>query len=153
MAVQLKHRGSVCTDLAGSAAFMAPETWSKCYQNFKSDLWAVGVVLYEMIYCDLPFHASSHPHLKIGERQPNEFCDLAYKLGTVGRGQGHQVVVQQVTVGCCSSSNNCSVNIWKQKWCVAVRWIVLFSCLGTSRVWEMMCKGVYDRIWGAGLAF
>lgn len=61
MAVQLPHRNSVCKDLAGSAAFMAPETWSESVQHFKSDIWACGVVFYEMLYANLPFHTTSHP--------------------------------------------------------------------------------------------
>ncbi|CAD7952273.1 unnamed protein product [Amoebophrya sp. A120] len=94
MALQMQHRNSVCTDLAGSAAFLAPESWSDSVQQFKSDIWAVGVMQYEMVYGTLPYHTSSHPEFFKNQyqkstsssqaNQPEHFCDLAYKLGTVG---------------------------------------------------------------------
>lgn len=84
LAEQLQHRGSVCKDVSGSAAFLSPESWSNnSQQSFKSDIWAVGVCMYEMTFAVLPYHASSHPELE-GVKPALLFCDLAYKLGSVG---------------------------------------------------------------------
>ena len=39
----------------GSPLYMSPEAYRKCRYSTRSDLWAVGIVLLEMLLGDLPF--------------------------------------------------------------------------------------------------
>ena len=60
MAQQLSRSdGALKKEVSGSAGFLAPESWSNTVQTFKSDIWATGVVLFEMIYGVLPYQVSS----------------------------------------------------------------------------------------------
>ncbi len=45
--------------LCGSPMYMAPEIMNhKCYDN-KSDLWSVGVIMYEILFGTTPYHAKN----------------------------------------------------------------------------------------------
>ena len=45
--------------LCGSPMYMAPEIINKRDYNIKSDLWSVGIIMYEMLYGHVPFHVSN----------------------------------------------------------------------------------------------
>jgi len=98
MSIKLKSVDEKIEQIAGSAAFLAPETWSGHYQSLQGDVWAIGVTAYNVLARDLPYHQSSHEssirsraqfskdltearQLGKGERR---FCDLAYRLGVDG---------------------------------------------------------------------
>lgn len=60
--------------LCGSPLYMAPEILKKCEYSVKSDLWSVGLILYEMVYGINPYRdAISEIDLfeKITKRQVN----------------------------------------------------------------------------------
>ena len=67
--------------LCGSPMYMAPEIMNhKVYDN-KSDLWSVGVIMYELLFGTTPYHAKNMIELmkKIKRRDiviPNEYHDL-----------------------------------------------------------------------------
>ena len=67
--------------LCGSPMYMAPEIMShKLYDN-KSDLWSVGVIMYELLFGTTPYHAKNLIQLmkKIKKRDvviPNEYEHL-----------------------------------------------------------------------------
>ena len=48
---QKVHRGTVC----GTYLFMAPELYNKKKYSFKVDIWAVGVILFNMLNGVTPF--------------------------------------------------------------------------------------------------
>lgn len=52
-------KNSLITTLCGSPMYMAPEIINKKDYDIKSDLWSVGVILYEMIYGSVPFNVSN----------------------------------------------------------------------------------------------
>jgi len=56
---------------AGSIAYMGPEKWSKNYIPVKaSDIWSLGVTIYELIVGDLPFCGQGGGMLKSGAEMP-----------------------------------------------------------------------------------
>jgi len=48
---------------AGTPGYMAPEQWRCEQQDQRVDLWAAGVMLFEMLAGDRPFHADSNVEL------------------------------------------------------------------------------------------
>ncbi len=53
------EKNSLITTLCGSPMYMAPEIINKQDYDIKSDLWSVGVILYEMAYGHVPFNVST----------------------------------------------------------------------------------------------
>ena len=47
------------TTLCGSPMYMAPEIFNRQTYNTKSDLWSVGIIMYEMIYGHTPYKVSN----------------------------------------------------------------------------------------------
>ncbi len=49
--------------LAGTPAYMAPEVWENNDRCFQADLWAVGVIFYEMLKGSKPFKGHNRNHI------------------------------------------------------------------------------------------
>ena len=43
----------------GSPLYMAPESLKRNEYSFKTDIWAMGVIFYEMLTCDTPWRAKN----------------------------------------------------------------------------------------------
>jgi serine/threonine protein kinase len=54
-AYSLKSENDLCKEEIGTKNYMSPEMWLKQGYNTKSDIWALGVVLYEMCTFNKPF--------------------------------------------------------------------------------------------------
>ena len=52
-------KNTLITTLCGSPMYMAPEIINKQDYDIKSDLWSVGVILYEMAYGYVPFNVGT----------------------------------------------------------------------------------------------
>jgi serine/threonine protein kinase len=75
-------------DLNGTPAYMAPEVFDR-KRSEQTDVWSVGVILYEMLHGDLPFRRGSLTELfasilqdepnKISEHVPPELADIILK--------------------------------------------------------------------------
>lgn len=52
----LDSSGTV-TGSCGSPSYVAPEILSKSPYNTKCDVWSIGIIMYLMIYGELPFYA------------------------------------------------------------------------------------------------
>ena len=50
---------TVAETLCGTPLYMAPEIMKDRKYNYKSDLWSVGVILYQMVYGKRPYYASN----------------------------------------------------------------------------------------------
>jgi NIMA (never in mitosis gene a)-related kinase 1/4/5 len=70
----LRHREVLGTGLVGTAQYAAPEIYSGKPYSAKSDIWALGVILYECCTGKRPFTASSSAALAAnvlrGDRGP-----------------------------------------------------------------------------------
>jgi len=58
--VELEDEGLIC----GTPAYMAPEQWMGTQTGSFTDVWALGVILYEMATYDIPFQAASARELQ-----------------------------------------------------------------------------------------
>jgi len=58
------------TGVKGTLQYLAPELLAKKWRDnayidlFKADMWAFGVMLYEMLYLKLPFEGKNHSEYK-----------------------------------------------------------------------------------------
>ena len=55
---KLSHRGLVCTQ-TGTPYYASPEIWKDVPYDYKSDIWSLGCVLYEMIMFKTPFRSDT----------------------------------------------------------------------------------------------
>ena len=53
------NKDSIINTLCGSPMYMAPEIITKNGYNYNSDLWSVGIILYEMIHGYTPFNVAN----------------------------------------------------------------------------------------------
>ena len=53
------EKNTLITTLCGSPMYMAPEIINKQDYDIKSDLWSVGIILYEMVYGHVPFNVGT----------------------------------------------------------------------------------------------
>ena len=82
-------KDTIINTLCGSPMYMAPEIITRNGYDYKSDLWSVGIILYEMIHGYTPFDVQNFIDLikeikkkdiKIKVNVSNECKDLIYKL-------------------------------------------------------------------------
>jgi len=52
---------SLMKTMTGTPYYIAPEIWKGEDYDFKSDIWALGVVLYELACLKFPFNGNSFP--------------------------------------------------------------------------------------------
>ena len=52
-------KNEMINTLCGSPMYMAPEIINKRDYNIKSDLWSVGIIMYEMVYGNVPYKVSN----------------------------------------------------------------------------------------------
>lgn len=50
----------MCQTLCGSPLYMAPEILNSQPYTNKSDLWSVGIIMYQMVYGRTPYHSASN---------------------------------------------------------------------------------------------
>ena len=76
-------KNSLITTLCGSPMYMAPEIINKQDYDIKSDLWSVGVILYEMAFGYVPFNVGTFLEL-IKKMNSNEidFTNKKIKLSS-----------------------------------------------------------------------
>ena len=71
--------------LCGSPMYMAPEIINKQDYSIKSDLWSVGIIIYQMIYGRVPFEVSNFVQLiKKVNNETISFEDKQIKVSSLG---------------------------------------------------------------------
>ncbi len=63
---------------------MAPEVWERKTHDYKADLWSLGVILYFMMYRELPF-TSSKNKLKEMYVSCNPYFDVCMHLRDISK--------------------------------------------------------------------
>ena len=61
------------TTLCGSPMYMAPEIVNKRDYTYKSDLWSVGIIMYEMLHGYTPFNVTNFIDLIKQINKKNKF--------------------------------------------------------------------------------
>lgn len=62
---KIVKNGEIMTEQCGTPAYIAPEVFeNRGYENYGSDVWSAGVVLYAMLYGTVPFKASNMTELQ-----------------------------------------------------------------------------------------
>ena len=46
---KLKNKGQINKTICGTPLYMAPQVVQKCQYSYKSDIWSLGVILFELI--------------------------------------------------------------------------------------------------------
>lgn len=82
------QRMTVTGQLLGSPAYMAPEHVVGGMLDFRTDVFALGIVLYQLVTGDLPFHGKN-PHEILKRIADCEYPDPARKNPRVGKELGH----------------------------------------------------------------
>ena len=62
-AYSLKSESDICKEEIVPKNYMAPEIWTKIGYNTKSDIWSLGVILYEMCSFNKPFEDENEENL------------------------------------------------------------------------------------------
>ena len=55
----LNHTKAQAVTFTGTYPYISPEVWSRQPYNWKSDIWALGIVLYQMAALRPPFFCAS----------------------------------------------------------------------------------------------
>mgnify|MGYP003664697351 FL=1 len=82
------QRMTVTGQLLGSPAYMAPEHVVGGMLDFRTDVFALGIVLYQLVTGDLPFHGKN-PHEILKRIADCEYPDPVRKNPRVGKELGH----------------------------------------------------------------
>lgn len=88
-----KNTWDKASTVIGTPYYLSPEIVNNKPYDFKSDIWSLGVLLYEMMALKMPFDAGSLPMLSLkimrGNYSPlpsgfsKDICDLVHKLLSV----------------------------------------------------------------------
>jgi serine/threonine protein kinase len=72
------HKNTAPGVIMGTVSYMSPEQTRGQKLDARSDLWSLGVVLYEMLIGERPFHGDSIPDIFVAilERQPIPLAEL-----------------------------------------------------------------------------
>jgi hypothetical protein len=75
LAAMLDHSGAGASDLPGSPAYLAPEQWQASEVDGRTDIYSLGVILYQMAVGALPFVATApasamYNHLYVAPQRP-----------------------------------------------------------------------------------
>lgn len=54
---KLKHKGHINKTICGTPLYMAPQVVMKKEYSYKSDVWSIGVILFELLNGLTPFHS------------------------------------------------------------------------------------------------
>ena len=54
------YNGDILNSKMGTPCYAAPEIWNNKPYNFKSDIWSLGIILYELCTFNLPFYGNNY---------------------------------------------------------------------------------------------
>ena len=70
MAKQVKNiETDMLRSVAGSPVYMSPQIIANEHYNYKSDIWALGTLFFELLVGFLPFPAQNKAELRVMQKQ------------------------------------------------------------------------------------
>ena len=72
---KLKNKGQINKTICGTPLYMAPQVVQKNTYSYKADIWSIGVILFEMLNGQTPFHARNREEFN----NKVEASDYAFK--------------------------------------------------------------------------
>lgn len=61
---KLKRLDQINKTICGTPLYMAPQVVQKTHYSYKADIWSIGVILFELLNTQTPFHAKNRPEFE-----------------------------------------------------------------------------------------
>lgn len=76
---KLKSKSQINNTICGTPLYMAPQVVQKNHYSYKADIWSIGVILFELLNGNTPFHSKNRAEFEGKVQQ----CSYSLKDSTI----------------------------------------------------------------------